>query len=257
VKNDGSYCDPVERTEDCYIGKGPGTGIGVKINDPEDLEGICDAKCDKLNGVTVRNTRGLRDLRAFEGITITGGARINENEHLRTTAGIEMDEGASLFARDNPELREVVGLGEVKTLGGLILEDLPQLTSVETLKSVERLKTQGTSNAKFHIKNVPIESLEPIDGMELDKWSYFWVRETEVDELPDLEGQAIYMQIERNSSLDDVSGLGGLEKIWGSLSITGNQNLKNCLATRVRDEIEFSEDANVRIRGNESGSCSE
>jgi hypothetical protein len=168
-----------------------------------------------------------------------------------------MDEGASLFARDNPELREVVGLGEVKTLGGLILEDLPQLTSVETLKSVERLKTQGTSNAKFHIKNVPIESLEPIDGMELDKWSYFWVRETEVDELPDLEGQAIYMQIERNSSLDDVSGLGGLEKIWGSLSITGNQNLKNCLATRVRDEIEFSEDANVRIRGNESGSCSE
>lgn len=74
-------------------------------------------------------------------------------------------------------------------------------------------------------------------------------RNPDLRTVPELRGEATYLTVDDNQKMTDVSGIAGMDKIWGSLTITNNLNVKNCEARRVADQVSYWEMAMRRVSG--------
>ena len=261
LRNDGAYCtpEPESRTKDCIV-EGPRDNLGdLFINSVEDLKNICQTKCNTIEDLALREIEGLKNLKAFTGIGITGGASIEDHPDLETTNGLQLEDGAALTVLRNPSLREVVGLGKLTTTVALDFEANPNLEEIHGLENLEEIFS-GSENheglSSFRLVGTSVDSLDALDGLEMHQNTAFRLeRNPDLRAVPELRGEARYVTVENNEDMTDVSGIAGMDKIWNSLTITDNPNVKNCEARRVADQVSYYEMADRRISGNSPEDC--
>ena len=252
LKEDGSYCTPSasSRTDDCFIGPSA-PGEDLVITETQDLDQICSSRCTKIRNLRVNSFEGLRDLRAFEGLTVQNSALVSVNPDLETTEGLRMADGTRARIETNPRLEEIVGFEAVQTSQGFELYGSPKIEDLDTFDSLEEI--EGNT---FRVQGTSISDMSVLDGVKFTDRAHFFLRLNDsLRSVPEIEGEGLSIQIEENHSLTDVSGLEGLTNV-GGLIVFSNKNLKTCHVKNVADQIDFHEMAEVQIRRNASGSCS-
>ena len=250
VKNDGSYCLPEaeNRTEDCFIG-GSEELVSVGGDSLEGIEQICNSKCNKIKLLSISNAKGLKNLKAFRGIEVTKYLSIGSNDHLKTTQGLQARNGIRLVVNGNRALQSITVLDGLTSVSGVTIENNPNVSEIVGLGDIDEAK-------QLVLAGTSLENLQQLNGLELGMKSSFAVAgNPNIRKMPELSGEARFIEIYNNRSLTDVSGVSGLGKIWGGLGITDNPNLKNCEAQQLTEDIEFYEDAKIEINKNGSGSC--
>ena len=246
----GSYCTPSaeQRSEDCYLNDGE----PVVVDDVSDLDPICSTSCNKIRELRIsgRNVAGLTNLEALRGISVES-VDFTGVPDLRTTRGLSLAQGAGIRLGLNPSLREFAIEEPLTKITHVIIEANSSLVSLDALSEI----THETSS-QFHLMDIPVRDLDFLDGMKLTSGAYFQIRNLDnVTEVPELSGEATFIQIEENDSLKDVSGLAGIDRIFGSFTVLGNPNVKNCAADEVAQQITFHDRARINIRENGTGSC--
>jgi hypothetical protein len=190
-------------------------------------------------------------LRAFEGLTVQNSAHVSVNPDLETTEGLRMADGTRARIETNPKLEEIVGFEAVQTSQGLVLYGSPKIEDLETFNSLEAI--EGNT---FRVQDTGISDLTVLDGVKFTDGAHFFLRLNDsLRSVPEIEGEGLLIQIEENHSLTDISGLVGLTNV-GGLIVFKNQSLKTCHAENVADQMDFQQMAEVQIRRNASGSCS-
>ena len=266
-KNDGSYCvpEPDSRTEDCYVGNGPTRGA-FRVTSTADLETICTSECKKIHALEVDGTGmdGLKNLKAFQGLTIVGSAWITRNSNLKSTEGLHLQDGTSLYIDQNPSLETVYGLEDVVTAKTIDINFNPNVETIHGLDNFEELLNQKEADGeqiqnKLHIARTKVSSLHDLDGLELNEGSTFRISyNSNLERIPEISGGKVgSVLINDNNSLTDIEGLRGIDALY-QLEVAGNSSLKNCHIQDVIDGIErWGPDITRKmyVADNSSASC--
>lgn len=225
------------------------------MNRPEDLEKICSSDCDKVKHLGIRDIGAVRDLRSFRGISVENSLWIEDNDHLESTEGLTVSDGAALTIRNNAGLRSLEGMDSVKNVYGLDVIGNKNLKSLGSLQNLKSLDGSDTSTLTFW--QTSIRDFSPLDGIEITEGTnVLFQTNAQLTTLPQLEGKAAYVTLTNNKRLTDVSGLLGLDKLY-QVDVGNNPNLPRCHVEEVVDQLEFYEESNrpIIIQGNGSGDC--
>lgn len=257
LKNDGSYClpEPSERTQDCYIQPTEGRS-SVYISKKEDLQRVCTSQCNKIEIARVTGIPGLRDLRAFQGVTIEDGVYVDRNPNLESTSGLTVTGDIYMRIQGNPKLQDLKGFAAVTETSTFHIEGNKRLKSLGSLQNVD------TVTGPLVFWQTSIQDFSPLDGIqintdtELHKNVYF-EENNGLETLPELRGTALNVTIQDNPNLVDVSGLLSLEKLY-QVHLTDNPKLPRCHIEEVVNQLEYFEESErtTDIRNNGSGDCS-
>lgn len=194
--------------DDCTFEKDDGDD-DVEMSSDEDVEQFCQSSCDKLGHISVRNADDITDMRLYLGVKEAYGIHIDSADNFEDFEGLE-----------NLESLE----------GGVYIEDVPALTSLKGLDSLETVGNTFTLHGSG--SDIPLKTLEGLESL----------REVEHNSF----------QVYRLDELRSVDELESLEKVDGELQITNNPKLPNCQAEAIADRVEAD---NVQIHGNGSGTC--
>jgi hypothetical protein len=255
-------CEPEVSSSDrdsCMINDGESVGI----DKADDLDILCTAECDTINGISFQSVSGLEtlgvlkgfsdidqmslisnpDLTTLEGlggVEIPGGMSISGNNALTSLAGVTEDEIVDLIITSNDSLENLKGLESVKSIGMRRKPEVQyplgklEVAENENLKSLDGLNNVETL---YRARIIDNESLERINA------------------LSDVTVVEKHLTISDNPSLKSIESLMGIEKIEGGLGIQNNPSLPSCQVQEFLNNVEVNENYQVDVGNNGSGSC--
>lgn len=255
-------CEPEisgSQRDSCMINDG--NSVGIKS--AENLEMLCTATCNSINGIAFQGVKGLEDLEVLSGFSDIDGLSLISNPDLQTLKGLEGAEfPGGMSISGNNALTSLADVSEEKMVD-LIITSNDSLENLKGLESVKSIGMRRKPEAEYPLgkleiaENKNLKSLDGLDNVETLYTATIFDNHSleKIDALGDVTYMESHLQISDNPSLESIESLMSLEKIDGGLTIVGNKSLPSCQVQEFLNNVDVNENYEVDVGNNGSGSC--